>query len=63
MPAQMAMTPPADPPPIDRLRAYRARLVKAGRLLESRAVERCIALCAPARKAPKAPAKEFPNIQ
>ena len=30
--------------PIAALQAYRARLLKAGRLLEARAVERCIAL-------------------
>lgn len=34
----------ANQPLIDRLRAYRARLVKAGRQLEARAVGRCIEL-------------------
>ena len=31
---------------IDRLKAYRARLLKAGRLLEARAVDRCIEIAA-----------------
>ena len=39
---------------IDRLKAYRARLIKAGRLIEARAVARCIDLVKMESKPPKA---------
>jgi hypothetical protein len=39
-----------DRPLIDQLAAYHARLHKAGRLLEARAVERCILLAKRAEK-------------
>lgn len=36
-------------PLIERLRAYRARLLATGRLIEARAVDRCIALARKSR--------------